>query len=119
MLAAIVIPGINVLELRAQNAGVKIIQSTVEAVTVNVARVRTMVAQLADDCIDLLVVRHQGAAVTKSAQILLNDKTRRCRVAKFRNLEPLPMRADCLGVVLDDKELVLVRDFADSLHVGA
>src|SRR2546422_6723143 len=110
---------VNVLQFGAQDAGVEIVQPTVETEAMDISSVRAVVAQLADGGIDVLVVGHQRAAVPKRAQILLDDKTDRSGVAQLADLEIGAMGADALGIVLDDLELVFIGNLFDRGHVGA
>src|SRR3989442_5744899 len=68
---------VNMLQFSAQDAGMEIVQPTVETEAMDIASVRAVVAQLADGGIDVLIVGHQRAAVPKCAQVLLNNKADR------------------------------------------
>src|SRR5689334_15512167 len=114
-----VIPGINVLELGAEDAGVKIVQSAVESVAMDVAGVGAVVAELADGGVNFLVIRNQRAAVAERAEIFLDNEAGSGRVAQFGDFESIAARADGLGIILDDIEFMFVGDFANGLHVGA
>src|SRR5208282_2414415 len=118
-LAAQVVPSINVLELCAEDAGVQVVQPAVEAITVNVAGIGPVVAQLANPGVDVGVVGHDGPAVAEGAQVLLDDETGGCSVAEFGDFEALAVSADGLRVVLDQTQIVFVGDFFDGGHVGA
>src|SRR5437870_7682289 len=73
-LAPQIVPPVNVFEFGAEHAGVQVVQTAVETVAVNVARVRSVIAQFADTGIDVRLVRHQRAAVAESAEVLLDDE---------------------------------------------
>ena len=91
-LAAQIVPGINVLELGAEDPGVHVVQPAVEAVTVNVAGVGTVVAQLANPRVNVRIVGDDGPAVAEGAQVLLDDETGGCGVAEFGDFEALAGR---------------------------
>ena len=114
-----VVPRVDVLELGAEHAGMQIIQTAVETVAVNVARVRAVIAQLANAGVDLGVVRDEGAAVAEGAEVFLDDKTDRRRVAQFAHLEAVAVRSDPLGIVFDEAEFVFGSNLLDGEHVGA
>ena len=100
-LAAQVVPGVDVLELGAEDAGVQVVQAAVEAIAVDVAGIGAVVAQLADPGVDVGVVRHERAAVAEGAEVLLDDETGGRGVAEFADFEALAAGADGLGVVFD------------------
>ena len=90
----------------------QVVQAAVEAEAVDVARGRAVVAQPADGGVDVGVVGDQRAAVAEGAEVLLDDEAGGGGVAELADLEVRPARADGLGVVLDDLELVLVGNLA-------
>src|SRR5439155_949639 len=101
-LPAQIIPRVNVLEFRAQNPRMNVIQPAVKAETMHIALVRTMIAQLPDGRIHLLIVCHQRPAITEGPQVFLDDKTRRGRIAQFGDLKSVAMRPNPLRVVFND-----------------
>ena len=86
-LAAGVVLLVNVLELGAQDAGVEVVQAAVEAVAVDVAGGRAVVAQPADRGVDVGVVGDQRAAVAEGAEVLLDDEAGGGGVAELADLE--------------------------------
>src|SRR5204862_430990 len=96
-----------------------VIQAAVKSITVHVPRRRTVIPKPAHRRIDLLVVRHQRAAIPKSAQVLLDDEARRRGIAQFADLETIAARPDGLRIVLDDMQFMLLRNLADGFHVRA
>ena len=76
-----VIPRVDVLEFGAEDAGLQIVEAAVETEAMNVARVRAVIAKLADALVDLRIVRHQRAAVAEAAKVFLNDEAGRHGVA--------------------------------------
>src|SRR5882672_7960781 len=95
-----VVPRVNVLELGAEHPGVQIIEAAVETVAVDVARVRAVIAQLADARVEVGVVGDQRAAVAEGAEVFLDDKAGRYRVAHLTDFEAVAVCADSLRVVL-------------------
>src|SRR6185369_9942187 len=61
--AAQIVPGIDVLEFGAEDAGMQVIEPAVEPKAVDVSRIGPMIAQLADNGVDLFVVGDQRAAI--------------------------------------------------------
>src|SRR6185503_1812688 len=118
-MAPLVVPFVDMLELGAQNARVQVVEPAVKPETVHVARVRAVVAQLADLRVNVRTVCYQRAAVAKCAEVLWDDEADGCRVAEFAGLETAAVCADPLRVVLDQAELVFVSDLPDGEHVGA
>lgn len=118
-LDALIVPLVNVLQLGAQDAGVHIVQTAVEAKAVDVALVRPVVAQLPDSPVDVGVVRDERATVPKRAEVPLNDEADGCGVAQLANREAVAGGIDRLRVVLDNEQLVGVRGLLDRRHVGA
>ncbi len=117
--AAVVVPLVDVLELGAQDTGVNVVETAVETVAVNVTGVGAVAAQLANRGVHVGIVRNERTAVTEGAEVLLNDEAGRSRIAQFADFETVAGCANGLGVVFDDKQLMLVGDFADGLHVSA
>src|SRR4029453_9637501 len=70
-LDTVVVPVMDVLQFRAQDSRVDVVETAVEAEAVNVALVRAMVPQLPDCRVDRRVIRDEGAAVAKRAEVLL------------------------------------------------
>src|SRR5438093_4754049 len=93
-MTSLVVRLVDMLELGAQNARVQVVEPAVEPETVDVARVRAVVAQFADPRVDVRVVGHHRAAVAKGAEILLDDETDRRRVAEFSDLEAAAVSAN-------------------------
>ena len=118
-LAAQVVPGVDVLELGAEDGGVDVVQAAVEAEAVDVAGVGTVVAQFADARVDIRIIGDDRAAVAERAEILLNDETGGGGVAQLPDLEAVAVRADALGVVLDDEQLVFGRRFCAMAFMSA
>src|SRR5262245_37393036 len=85
--SAKVVPLIDVLEFRTDNAGMQIVEPAVEAEAVHVALIRSMIAQLADGSIDIGIIRHHGTAISERAEVLLNDEADRGRIAQMTDLE--------------------------------
>src|SRR5689334_12717519 len=69
-LNALIVPCVNVLQLRAEHTGMEIVEPAVESEAVDVALVRPMVAQLPDARIDVCVVGDQRSAVAEGAEVL-------------------------------------------------
>ena len=67
----------DVLQLRAEDAGVQVVEAAVEAVAVDVALGRSVVAQLPDRRVDLRVVGQERAAVAEGAEVFLDDEAGR------------------------------------------
>jgi len=88
--AAVIVPGIDVLELGAENGGVNVVQPAVETETVDIAGVRTVVPQLPHFFVHLRIIGDKRAAIAESAQILLNDEARGGGIAQFGDLKPSP-----------------------------
>ena len=86
-LNALIVPRMDVLQLGAQHAGVQIVEPAVEAVAVDVALGRSVVAQLAHRGVDVRVVGEERAAVAERAEVLLDDEAGRGRVAQLADLE--------------------------------
>src|ERR1019366_6991680 len=118
-LAADVVIRVNVFEFGAKDAGVQVVQAAVEAVTVDVARGRAVIAQPADGLIDVGVVGYKSSAVAEGAEVLLDDEAGGGGIAELANLEFRAAGTDSLGVVLDDLEFMLLGNLADGGHVGA
>src|SRR5690349_700723 len=97
----------------------QVIQAAVEAVAVDVARRRAMVAQSADSAVDLFVVRYQRSAVAEGSQVLLDNEAGGGGVAEFADLEAFSTGANRLGVVFDDVKLVLIGNLANRGHIRA
>jgi len=116
---ALVVPFVNVFQFGAEDSGVEVIKAAVETKAVNVSFVRAMVAQFADSRVDFRIVSDDSATVAKSAEILLNNEAGGCGIAVVADTEAGPMRADCLGVVLDDMEFVFGGYLPDCIHVCA
>ena len=74
---ALIVPGVDVLQLGAEHAGVQIVETAVEPEAVDVPLVRAVIAQLPDRRVDVGVVREQRAAVAERAEVLLDDEARR------------------------------------------
>lgn len=116
---ALIVPFVYVFEFGAEDSGMEVVKPAVETKAVNVAFVRAMVAQFADSRVDVGIVCDDGAAIAESAEILLNNEAGGCGIAAVADAEAGPMRADGLGVVLDDVEFVFGGYLPDSVHVGA
>ena len=86
-LDALVVPLVDVLQLRAEDAGVEVVEPAVEAEAVDVALVRAVVAQLADRRVDVGVVGDERAAVAERAEVLLDDEADGGGVAQFADPE--------------------------------
>ena len=97
----------------------EVVQPAVEAEAVDVACSGAVIAQLAHFGVDVGVVRDQGAAVAEGAEVLLDDEAGGGGVAQVPDLELRSVRADGLGVVLDNLEVMLVGNLLDGGHVGA
>ena len=103
------------LSLALRNPGMEIVQPAVEAVAVDIPRIGTVIAQFANNRVDLFIIRHQRAAVAEGAEVLLDDKTRGACIAEFRHFETVAARANGLGIVFDDVKLVFIGDLCESL----
>ena len=77
-----------------------------------------MVAQFADDPVNFVIVGDNGPAVAEGAQVFLRDEAGAYGIAELADLKTVAAGPDCLGVVLDDHQLVLVGDLADGFHVS-
>src|ERR1051325_3938694 len=97
----------------------QVIEPAVASHAVAGALLGTVVAQLANRAIDLGIIGDDCAAVAERAEIFLDDEADSRGVAEFSNAEPVAACADSLGIVLNDLQIVLVRDLADRFHVGA
>ena len=71
----------EVRQLGQQDRGLQRIQPAVEPETVQVARVRAVVAQFADPRFDVRIVGHHRAAIAEGAEIFLDDKAGGRRIA--------------------------------------
>ena len=109
----------DVLEFRAEDARMQIVEPAVVTDAVAGAFVRAVVAEFARDAVDLRIVGNNSATVAERSQVLLNDEAYGGGVAEFSDLEAIAASADGLRVILDDLEIVLVGDLANGLHVGA
>src|SRR4029079_16266757 len=85
----IVVPLVDVLQLGAENSGVDVVETAVEAKAVNVALARSVVAQLADLRVNLRIVGDQRAAVAERPEVLLNDEADRSSVAELTDPEAI------------------------------
>src|SRR5689334_6478991 len=74
---------VDVFQLGAENAGVQIVETTVEAEAMDVPGIGAVIAQLANSRVEVGVVRDEGAAVAKRAKVLLNDEAGGGGVAQF------------------------------------
>src|ERR1700683_4541469 len=72
--AAKVVPGVDMLELCAEDGRVDVVLAAVEAEAVNVAGVGTVVAKLADAGIEIGIIGDNRAAVAECAEVLLDDE---------------------------------------------
>jgi hypothetical protein len=97
----------------------QVVEAAVEAHAVARALLGAMIAEPADGTVDRFIVSHDRAAIAERAQVLLDDEAGAYSVAQLADLESVAARADGLGVVLDDQQIVLVGNFADGAHVGA
>src|SRR5208283_3285401 len=117
--AALISPLADVLELDAEERGVKIIEAAIEAEGVHRAFQGSVIAHAANGQFDVGAIGNEGATVAKGAEIFLDDEAGANRVAEFALLEAAAVSVDGLGVIFNDPELVLFGDGADGLHVGA
>src|SRR6185369_17244958 len=69
-----IVPGIDVLEFGAEDAGVQVIEPAVEPEAVDVARIEPMIEQLADNDVDLYDEGKQRAYDEVFAEVLLDNE---------------------------------------------
>ena len=97
----------------------QVVQTAVKTVTMNVALIRTVIAQLPNRGVHLFIICYQGAAITEGAEILLDNEAGGGRIAQMADLEIGSGSANGLGVIFDQAQVMFVRDFLDGDHVGA
>ena len=113
-------PAIEVLELDAQDGGVDRVESEIAADDlVVIFRMRAVPAQEADLVGQGAVLSDHGPAVAEAAEVLRREK----RIAADRPHRSGPassvFRANRLGGVLDDRQIVPPRDVENRIHLGA
>src|SRR6185436_18343063 len=111
-LAAPVGPLRDVPELHGEHRRVEVVQAAVEAEAVDRADGGPVVAHLAAVGVDVLAVGDDGAAVAERAEVLLDDEAGGDGVRQLALLPAGAVAVDALRVVLDDPELLLLRDRA-------
>src|SRR3972149_9895267 len=112
-------PGTNVLELGAENTGMQVIQTTVEAEAVHIALIGAMVAQFPDSVIEIRAVGADGPSIPKGAQVFVGDEAVADGVGELPGLESVSMGIDGLGIVFHDKQAIFIGDFSDLIQRGA
>ena len=118
-LPAQVIPFVDVLQFRAEHASVQIVEPAVVSRAVARALGRTVIAQAADDGVDLRAIGHHCAAVAKGSKVLLNDEADGGGVAQLSDPEAVAACADGLRIVLNHQQVVPVGNLADGFHIRA
>ncbi len=116
---AVVVPLVDVFEFGAQDAGLDVVQTAVEAEAVHVAGGRAVGAEQLGHAVDLFVVGDNRTAIAEAAQVFLDDETGSHGIGELADLEGIARRVNGLGVIFDDPELVLVGDLFDRRHVSA
>src|SRR5437588_7788642 len=111
-------PLVDMLQLGAQHSGVNVIQAAVGSHAMAGPFLRPVIAQPAYRAVYLFVIRDDGPAIAETSQVLLDDKARADGIAQLADPEAVAAGPNPLRIILDDQEIVPVRDLADCLHVG-
>src|ERR1051326_850172 len=96
-----------------------VIEPAVEAKAVNVALVRAMIAQFANNAIHFFVIGYQRAAIAKGTQVFLDNKTGCGSITQFADFEPIAMGVDGLGVIFNHMQFMFIGNFSNRLHIRA